>query len=58
VVAAPWRAASGYWRNGGAEALSGVLYASTAIVTMVVRGMWPAASGLLAASGELPTIKA
>jgi oxygen-dependent protoporphyrinogen oxidase len=60
VVAAPWRAASrllAEWRELE-SALSAVPYASTAIVTMVVRGLWPTASGLLAASGELPTIKA
>jgi oxygen-dependent protoporphyrinogen oxidase len=60
VVAAPWRAASrllGEWRELE-SALSAVPYASTAIVTMVVRGLRATTSGLLAAPGELPTIKA
>jgi oxygen-dependent protoporphyrinogen oxidase len=60
VVAAPWRPASrllAEWPELEG-ALSAVPYASTAIVTMVVRGLQAAMSGLLAAPGELPTIKA
>jgi protoporphyrinogen/coproporphyrinogen III oxidase len=60
VVAAPWRAASrllAEWRELE-SALSAVPYASTAIVTMVVRGLRATTSGLLAAPGELPTVKA
>ena len=60
VVAAPWRAASrllAEWPELEG-ALSAVPYASTAIVTMVVRGLRATTSGLLAAPGELPTIKA
>jgi oxygen-dependent protoporphyrinogen oxidase len=60
VVAAPWRAASrllAEWPQLEGV-LSAVPYASTAIVTMVVRGLRATTSGLLAAPGELPTIKA
>jgi oxygen-dependent protoporphyrinogen oxidase len=60
VVACPWPAAArllGDWPELR-QALTAVPYASTAIVTMVVRGLRASTSGLLAASGELPTIKA
>jgi oxygen-dependent protoporphyrinogen oxidase len=38
--------------------LAAVPYASTALVTLVVRGLVPEASGLLVPPGELPTLKA
>jgi oxygen-dependent protoporphyrinogen oxidase len=38
--------------------LGAVPYASTALVTLVVRGLVPEASGLLVPPGELPTLKA
>ncbi|SER35250.1 protoporphyrinogen oxidase [Microlunatus flavus] len=39
-------------------ALEDVPYASVAVVTMVVRGLAPADSGLLVPPGQLPTVKA
>jgi protoporphyrinogen/coproporphyrinogen III oxidase len=59
VIAVPWPAAA---RILAGEPIAGQLaavpYASMAVVTMIVRGLRTAASGLLAPPGELPTIKA
>lgn len=39
-------------------AFSSIPYASVAVITLVVRGLDPATSGLLVPPGELPTVKA
>ena len=48
-----WRS----WSPVGAD-FSAIPYASTAVLTLVVRGLDTEASGLLVPPGELPTIKA
>ena len=59
VIAVPWLAAAKFLPDQPiAGELASVPYASMAVVTMVVRGLRTAASGLLAPPGELPTIKA
>ena len=59
VIAVPWLAAANFLADQPiAGELAAVPYASMAVVTMVVRGVRTAASGLLAPAGELPTIKA
>lgn len=60
VLAAP-AAAAGRLLDGvarSASALVEVPYASVAVITLAVRGLAPAESGLLVPPGQLPTVKA
>ncbi len=60
IIATPWQPAARLLKDQKTIALElvAVPYASMAIVTMILRGLRTAASGLLVPPGELPTIKA
>jgi oxygen-dependent protoporphyrinogen oxidase len=57
LLAAP-ATATGRLLGAEGAAYAAVPYASVAVVTIVLRGLEPAGSGLLVPPGELPTIKA
>jgi protoporphyrinogen/coproporphyrinogen III oxidase len=60
VIATPWPVAARLLAAEPhlARELAGVPYASMAIITMVIRGIRPNSSGMLAPPAELPSIKA
>jgi protoporphyrinogen/coproporphyrinogen III oxidase len=59
VIATPWPVAARLAAEPHlARELAGVPYASMAIITMVIRGIRPNSSGMLAPPAELPSIKA
>ena len=59
VIATPWPVAARLLAGGPhlARELAGVLYASMAIITMVIRGLGAKTSGFLAPPRQLPSIK-